>query len=745
MSAPSAKVRCADGFRPRSRLGVRLAAAAASASLLSSGPLCGFSPSSSSTARAPWLPPRTSCYGSFKLDLAPPELGRPKVPELPMKVPELEPEPERPPVPPLPPSLQRMHMDAAKEVVKGFRLSLRRQTAIVPMGLGDGALGAQVIKGLAAKKQNFQALVLMPKVMLEEAMARYRAVAGAGLYVLRLESGDEGTDIAAKVIGSFASFVMVGAYEDAIHFVRAHRRMKAERLSLLVCEMAHAALAGDKAAYKAVLAWHDVYRVSVLQSLFISSRSLEQDPVRGLEEATMEVPGMPTYQVVARPGGPTGPQVFDVPLEKAQKMGVTVPLKLVVLPATGAGLLQGLASLQESLGIQRVEAIPESAGGGAAAAVEFLNQQVQNLTAGQCEVSPRQMGVVPDALLIAGNEPDPLYLLQAVGRLSFRVRQKRAGYLLILGGSGPAPTAAWRALSEHDARLRAALRQAAVDRGRLGGPLDWKDLQPALQDILADATGQDGKASQWLQAVNEAVLTAAESWDLMYGHLLAYRETMEDPTRPVPVNAQIHGVDIGKWVARQFLEWRSGTLSAEKQELLEQRGLDVEEEGARSFAEGLVEFETYVKDSGSSYVPSGYFSSSGFPLYAWATKQWADWRRGKLTAEQQYMLDEVGFPPVRHPDDPKAQEYTKTVEAVLRNGAQFPYGRRKHIFATLVRKWHPAVSRQVLPQATRGSDVLQFLAGYREWFLNPPPPPAAAQDVLDTLPGFEPPETESEP
>ncbi|CAJ1332692.1 unnamed protein product [Effrenium voratum] len=718
--------------------------------------------------------------------------------------------------------------------------------------LGDGALGAQVIKGLAAKKQNFQALVLMPKVMLEEAMARYRAVAGAGLYVLRLESGDEGTDIAAKVIGSFASFVMVGAYEDAIHFVRAHRRMKAERLSLLVCEMAHAALAGDKAAYKAVLAWHDVYRVSVLQSLFISSRSLEQDPVRGLEEATMEVPGMPTYQVVARPGGPTGPQVFDVPLEKAQKMGVTVPLKLVVwgperltewevvLLVGGMGILYmaqteviyrfmpqflpwawrwaglfcgwlwhcdplplAVAMLQRGgnyfkdleqatilyfardqgvdpaaaglLSIFRVckvqgdnsagshvrvycvtvlgnsrflQLLSRRAGLGFAVIfitlgaplvarpapmqpwevkryererrktkstywithellwrdfvpelkpsqsppeaarprrtlgkVEFLNQQVQNLTAGQCEVSPRQMGVVPDALLIAGNEPDPLYLLQAVGRLSFRVRQKRAGYLLILGGSGPAPTAAWRALSEHDARLRAALRQAAVDRGRLGGPLDWKDLQPALQDILADATGQDGKASQWLQAVNEAVLTAAESWDLMYGHLLAYRETMEDPTRPVPVNAQIHGVDIGKWVARQFLEWRSGTLSAEKQELLEQRGLDVEEEGARSFAEGLVEFETYVKDSGSSYVPSGYFSSSGFPLYAWATKQWADWRRGKLTAEQQYMLDEVGFPPVRHPDDPKAQEYTKTVEAVLRNGAQFPYGRRKHIFA----------------------------------------------------------------
>lgn len=167
----------------------------------------------------------------------------------------------------------------------------------------------------------------------------------------------------------------------------------------------------------------------------------------------------------------------------------------------------------------------------------------------------------------------------------------------------------------------------------------------------------------------------------------------QDPSQPVPVGAKIHGIEIGtvgakpysvlgycslllvksnaivmhsdcisagKWVARQFLEWRaglwkdqfhsfsrsksfallmpneiawislkgSGTLSPQRQQLLAERGLDVEEqdpeverylnriscrcqrilpvadvreschvhEDSRSFAKGLAEFEQHVKD-----------------------------------------------------------------------------------------------------------------------------------------------------
>ena len=66
----------------------------------------------------------------------------------------------------------------------------------------------------------------------------------------------------------------------------------------------------------------------------------------------------------------------------------------------------------------------------------------------------------------------------------------------------------------------------------------------------------------------------------------------------------------------------SGSLSAHRRELLAERGLDIEEEDARAFAEGLSEFEQHLKENhGRSYVPPAHFTPSGFPLSAWATKQ----------------------------------------------------------------------------------------------------------------------------
>ena len=59
---------------------------------------------------------------------------------------------------------------------------------------------------------------------------------------------------------------------------------------------------------------------------------------------------------MARAGGLQGPEVFAMSLEEAQREGVTVPLKLVVLEATGRGLIEGLAALHEVLGIEEVKA-----------------------------------------------------------------------------------------------------------------------------------------------------------------------------------------------------------------------------------------------------------------------------------------------------------------------------------------------------------------------------------------------------
>ncbi|CAE7657608.1 Mgat1 [Symbiodinium sp. CCMP2592] len=315
---------------------------------------------------------------------------------------------------PIPPELQRIHRSAVHKILQGLRLSLRRLTAILPTGLGDGAVGAQVVKEHWSKvtMRPFRVLVLVPSDMVQETEARYKAIAGDGLFVMRIEPGGDGTDKLVQAMSQCSGLVMVGGYSDVMHFVRAHRRSRAQLLNLLVCEMAHAALGADKDAEKVVMNWENAFRVKVLQSVFISGQSLEPEPIRGLEEATMDVPGVPTYKVVARPGGPGGPEVFRVSTEQAKRLGLTVPLKLVALPASGDGLVQGLAELS-AWGIREVEAIPAAAGGGSAKAVEYLNGEVQKRVGDAVKVQARTGEDTPDALLVAGNELDPSYLLQA--------------------------------------------------------------------------------------------------------------------------------------------------------------------------------------------------------------------------------------------------------------------------------------------------------------------------------------------
>eukprot|EP00913_Durusdinium_trenchii_P013947 g13095.t1 len=532
-------------------------------------------------------------------------------------------------------------------------------------------------------KWPFRAVVLMPKVTLLEAEARYKAVAGAGLLVMRLEASDAGTDKVVKALSTSQGLLLVGAYEDAIYFVRGFRRVKAQLVNLLICEMAHAALADSKAAHRVVLEWEKAFRVDVLQSLYISSQSLEPNPVKGFEEATMQVPGVPSYEVVARRGGPGGPEVFSVDLEEAQRQGITVPLKLVVLPATGQGMIEGLAGLHHSLGIE---------------IVEFLNEQVQSLTQGRCKApafafspsvapapAPAQVWseepiqqAVPDALLVTGSKLDPMFLLQAVERVAFKARGKTAGYIIILGGLGPAPTAAWRALSApgrpvHQIPGLSEIQRMMGDSTLLVSSVR-QDLPSVLQEAVVSTTSGEEKVSRsWLlKAVDDAIMKAADRWDLMYGHLLAYRESMEER------------------IVQELIERVQADQSGFGWKLL--------------CSAGLLHFQWLstgrLGDQAAGAAPS--------------TESAASWRRGRLSVERQYMLDAVGFPPVAHPDDRATREVTRLVEAVLRNGQLFPQKRRNHIFTVLLRKYHPdSMARMTKERAEEAAEVTQFLAGYR--------------------------------
>ncbi|CAE7796116.1 UCHL3 [Symbiodinium microadriaticum] len=144
-----------------------------------------------------------------------------------------------------------------------------------------------------------------------------------------------------------------------------------------------------------------------------------------------------------------------------------------------------------------------------------------------------------------------------------------------------------------------------------------------------------------------------------------------------------------------------------------QRGLDVNQEDARSFSEGLAAFEKHVEDNnGDPYVPRGHFTENGFALGAWATKQLVDWRMGHLSVEQQYMLWETKFSPAAHPESREAREITIAIETVLREAQLFPDSRKRAVFRALLTKYHPGHRiRGIEPPFA--DEVTQFLAGYR--------------------------------
>jgi len=640
------------------------------------------------------------------------------------------PQPRPRPAAQLPPGISKAQREAAGALQKGLDLGMVRATVVLPQGLGDGGVGARVLEDswrrVRGPQRRLIALVVTTEAMFPQVEARYRKLGGDGLFVIRAEPNFASTDTIARALKSCQGLIVLSTYADIRFWVMAMRRTKSGRADFVIFEMANAALGMDGFAHEAVFNWKARYMVPVGHSVYVTSKSLEDSPVRGLGQATMQVPSVPIYTVVSQPGGPCGPELYYLPVEEAQRRGITLRVKILPLDLGGEAAdareaALELARLHRELGLAHVEL----AASDAAAAAAALDTELQRETAGACRAVPLGTGLEEppqgggNALFVYAADVEPLRLVHALGRLAFQTGNQDALYMLVPSESGAAAAAGWRALVEHDESVKLALRSAAVELGRVGHDLTWQDLPPRLRDVLADVKGRrQASRRAWVeQVVNGILAEAADEWDIWYGRLLAYRA--EHANETVPITATVHGQALGQWVARQFLEWRWGGLSAERRERLLQGGLSLEEEKDRYFADGLEEFSRHVEDQhGDPHVPKGHFTPSGFPLGAWATAQRAAWRKGRLTVEQQYLLDAATFSPVAHPDNSEAREVTMMIRATLYEHREHSLQDREKCFRRLVVRYHPTSSR--MPHS---EEVTMFLAGYRDWFLEPPLPP----------------------
>jgi len=608
--------------------------------------------------------------------------------------------------------LQKVHNNATKLALKGFDIGLKQATIVMPMGIGDGIVGSRILadrwKGHAQQPLAFRSVVLMPERTLVDAEMCYRKCAGDGLTVLRIEDGKAGVDNIASALRTRAGLVVLGTYSDADFIIAAFRRTRTYILDYLVFEMAQTAVGRTTVSGALELDWVKRYRIKVLHSIFLTPRSLEPDPVQGLDAATIEVPGLPSYTVVDERPSVFGPEVFSLSITESQQKGITVPVQMIFLESA-SNIGHELVDIHRQLGVQLVQPVPplpvESA--------QLINEELMRTTQTSCCIATSDRSACEaDALLVTA----PHDMAQDLNSLAMRVPGKDSAYLLIPRRKDLV-TAAWKTLGEYDNRIQTALREAAHTYGFLGRNLQWDDLPQYLYTLIANyGSNLDSFQDVLPKMVSVAIETVVDEWEIWYGRLEAYRLTNTDSA--IPIDATIHGYALGRWVSIQFLEWRSGYLPEDKCQRLLDSGVSLEKENDRTFLEGVRVFENYLQEqNGDPYVPSGYWTESGFALGTWAVSQRAAWKRGELSAEQQHLLYAIGFPPAAHPDDDETRKVTLHIDGILRVAHSKDLYFREKQFRKLVQQNHPSFCKKPYANA-----VTHFLAAYREWFLFPPAP-----------------------
>ncbi|WP_176921738.1 DEAD/DEAH box helicase [Micromonospora sp. WMMB235] len=108
----------------------------------------------------------------------------------------------------------------------------------------------------------------------------------------------------------------------------------------------------------------------------------------------------------------------------------------------------------------------------------------------------------------------------------------------------------------------------------------------------------------------------------------------ETGTAAVPSShTTANGIQLGFWAANRRAEYRRGTLSPHRRELLEALPGWSWDPIADGFAQGLAALRAYVTGSGDACVPHRYVTADGFWLGGWVNKRRGDRRRSRLPEE----------------------------------------------------------------------------------------------------------------
>jgi len=129
------------------------------------------------------------------------------------------------------------------------------------------------------------------------------------------------------------------------------------------------------------------------------------------------------------------------------------------------------------------------------------------------------------------------------------------------------------------------------------------------------------------------------SWEFWFGLLEKF--VAREGHALVPQGYSVDGCRLGSWVNKQRRDWVVGTLAPERQRRLDEFEGWIWDVRQAAWEEGFAVLKRLVRQEGHARVPRGLVED-GFNLGAWAHKQRAAWKAGKLDPERQRRLGEVG-------------------------------------------------------------------------------------------------------
>jgi hypothetical protein len=225
-------------------------------------------------------------------------------------------------------------------------------------------------------------------------------------------------------------------------------------------------------------------------------------------------------------------------------------------------------------------------------------------------------------------------------RIRYRNKTLEASRMERLSGI---PDWSWRALESKWEEGFQHLRNFAEAHGNVRVPIGYEVDGFKLRDWLTNNKAKFDKLSPDRQRRLKSLpgweyFSHNARWEAGFQRLLDY--VQENGTAAVPRPYVVEGYPLGVWVMTKRQEFKKGTLSPERKQLLEELPGWAEDAQAAKWDEGFRHLINYVKENSHASPPNDCVLD-GYRLGAWIKQQRLNFANGTLPPERRDRLDDL--------------------------------------------------------------------------------------------------------